>query len=134
MTFTRIVNKPRNAWPIAYTDPARGQAEPDRDRARIRPPVDFSASATLQARQREIFHLHEQALAREIAATASATSDQLEPRVIAAAVLGTMRALWEREVTETADGRPHSSPKRSEATSTRASTCSPTGLSDYGRS
>src|SRR6266566_6261387 len=70
----------------------------------------LAASPALQARQREIFHRHEQALAREIAAAAGATADQLEPRVIAAAILGAIRALQERDLAQLASGHFHPSP------------------------
>lgn len=70
----------------------------------------LAASPALQARQREIFHRHEQALACEIAAATGATPDQLEPRVTAAAILGAVRALQERDLAQLASGHPHPSP------------------------
>jgi AcrR family transcriptional regulator len=70
----------------------------------------LAASPALQARQREIFHRHEQALAREIAAATGANPDQLEPRVTAAAILGAIRALQERGLAQLASGHFHPSP------------------------
>jgi len=93
----------------------------------------LAASPALQARQREIFHRQEQSLAREIAATTGATSDQLEPRIIAAAVLGAMRALWEQGLAQLASGRPHPSPATLRDDLDKAFGLLAGGLGDYGR-
>jgi len=93
----------------------------------------LAASPALQARQREIFHRQEQSLAREIAATTGATSDQMEPRIIAAAVLGAMRALWEQGLAQLASGRPHPSPATLRDDLDKAFGLLAGGLGDYGR-
>ena len=93
----------------------------------------LAASPALQARQREIFHRQEQSLAHEIAATTGAAPDQLAPRIIAAAVLGAMRALWERGLAQLASGRPHPSPATLRDDLDKAFGLLAGGLGDYGR-
>jgi len=115
-----------------YTDslgllPDQGTPGPLTAHARI-----LAASPALQARQREIFHRHEQALASEIAADTAASDDQLAPRVIAAAVLGIMRALTERGLAQLASGQPHAGPARLRSDLDRAFDLLAHGLGDYG--
>ena len=108
--------------------PDQGASGPLAAHARI-----LAGSPALQARQREIFHRQEQSLAREIAAATGATPDQPEPRIIAAAVLGAMRALWERSLAQPASGRPHPSPAALRDDLDRAFDLLTNGLGDYGR-
>jgi len=93
----------------------------------------LAASPALQARQREIFHRHEQSLAREIAAAAGVPAGRLEPRVIAAAVLGIIRALQERDLVLLASGRPSHGPAALREDLNRGFDLLATGLGDYGR-
>jgi len=93
----------------------------------------LAASPALQARQREIFHRHEQSLAREIAGAAGVSGERLEPRVIAAAVLGIIRALQERGLVIIASGRPSPGPAALGEDLNRGFDLLATGLGDYGR-
>src|SRR5215470_5170593 len=93
----------------------------------------LAASPALQERQREIFHLQEQTLAREVAAVAGADGDKLEPRVIAAAVIGVVRALQERGLAQLARGREPASPAALRDDLERAFDLLANGLRDYGR-
>ena len=93
----------------------------------------LAASPALQARQREIFHRHEQSLAREIAEAAGVSGDRLEPRVIAAAVLSIIRALQERDLVLLASGRPSHGPAALREDLNRGFDLLATGLGDYGR-
>jgi len=93
----------------------------------------LAASPALQARQREIFHRHEQSLVREIAEAAGVSGDRLEPRVIAAAVLSIIRALQERDLVLLASGRPSPGPAALREGLNRGFDLLATGLGDYGR-
>jgi len=93
----------------------------------------LTASPALQARQREIFHRHEQSLAREIAGAAGVSGERLEPRVIAAAVLGIIRALQERGLVIIASGRPSPGPAALREDLNRGFDLLAIGLGDYGR-
>ena len=93
----------------------------------------LAASPALQERQREIFHLQEQTLAREVAVVAGADGDKLEPRVIAAAVIGVVRALQERGLAQLARGREPASPDALRDDLERAFDLLANGLRDYGR-
>jgi AcrR family transcriptional regulator len=106
----------------------QGGSGPLAEHARI-----LSASPALQARQREIFHRHEQSLAREIAEAAGVSGDRLEPRVIAAAVLGIIRALQERGLVIIASGRPGPGPAALREDLNRGFDLLAAGLGDYGR-
>jgi len=123
--------------PLQVLGPELGEEVPQRGEPfrphRVQAPLAVRAHSH-QARVPE--HLQVQGeglLAHEIAATTGASPDQLAPRIIAATVLGTMRALWERGLAQLATGRPQSSPAMLRDDLDKAFGLLAGGLGDYGR-